>query len=65
MKRAIAITILCATLSGCATTARLDKRGLEYESRPPPDAGLTTRTIFIEIGKIIAAGLGGYAGSRL
>ena len=65
MKQAIAITILCATLSGCATTARLDKRGLEYESRPPPDAGLTWRTIAIEAGKIIAAGLGAYAGSRL
>ncbi len=64
MGRLVIIIALALSLSGCATSLEIDRRGIRHTATPPDDAGLTWRTIAIEAGKIVAAGAGAYIGSR-
>ncbi len=64
-RKLVAIIILGVMLiTGCATSLEMDRRGIRHTSTPPPDAGITTRTVVIEASKLIVLFLGGYAGAR-
>ncbi len=63
--RLIAIISLGVMLfTGCATSLEMDRRGIRHSATPPPDAGMTTRTIVIEASKLIVLFISGYAGAR-
>ncbi len=64
-RKLVAIIILGVMLiTGCATSLEMDRRGVRHTATPPPDAGITTRTIVIEASKLIVLFISGYAGAR-